>query len=112
MEFAGRRPEPATTAASSRFQAPVQPGNSSGPVLDAVGSVVGVAVAKLDAIKTAQSTGDIPQNVNFAVSAGTARAFLDAESVPYETTPSNQAMAPADVAAAARKFTVLVECWR
>ena len=77
-----------------------------------VGNVVGVVVAKLDAIKTAQSTGDIPQNVNFAVSAGTARAFLDAEGVPYETAPSNQAMAPADVAAAARKFTVLVECWR
>ena len=41
--------------------------------MDAVGSVVGVA------------TGAIPQNVNFAVNAGTVRAFLDAEQVPYET---------------------------
>ncbi len=30
-------------------------------------------------------TGDIPQNVNFAVSAWSARAFLDAYNVPYES---------------------------
>ena len=33
------------------------------------------------------------------------RAFLDAEGIPYET-------APVEVAAVARKFTVLVECWK
>ena len=95
-----------------QITAPVQPGNSGGPVLDAAGNVVGVVVAKLDAIRVARSTGDIPQNVNFAVSAGTARAFLDGEGVPYETAPSNDAMEPVEVAAAARKFTVLVECWK
>ena len=95
-----------------QITAPVQTGNSGGPVLDAAGNVVGVVVATLDAIRIARSTGDIPQNVNFAVSAGTARAFLDAEGVPYETAPSDPALAPAEVAAAARKFTVLVECWK
>ena len=95
-----------------QITAPVQPGNSGGPVLDAAGNVVGVVVSKLDAIQVARSTGNIPQNVNFAVSAGTARAFLDAEGVPYETAPSDPALAPAEVAAAARKFTVLVECWK
>ncbi len=56
--------------------------------------------------------GDIPQNVNFAVSEGTARAFLDAQDVPYETAPSTDNLKPADVAAKARKFTVAVECWK
>ena len=95
-----------------QITAPVQPGNSGGPVLDAAGNVVGVVVAKLDAIRIARSTRDIPQNVNFAISAGTTRTFLDAEGVPYETAPSDNAMDPADIAAAARKFTVLVECWK
>ena len=95
-----------------RITAPVQPGNGGGPMLDAAGNVVEVVVAKLDAIRIARSTGDIPQNVNFAISAGAARAFLDAEGVPYETAPSDNAMEPVEVAAAARKFTVLVECWK
>ena len=95
-----------------QITAPVQPGNSGGPVLDLAGNVVGVVVSKLNALKVARATGDIPQNVNFAVSAGTARAFLDAEGVAYATAPSDKARAPEDVAAAARKFTVLVECWK
>ena len=95
-----------------QITAPVQPGNSGGPVLDSAGNIVGVVVSKLNALKVARATGDIPQNVNFAVSAGTARAFLDAEGVAYATAPSDTARPPEDVAAAARKFTVLVECWK
>ncbi len=95
-----------------QITAPVQPGNSGGPVLDAAGNVAGVVVAKLNAIRIARATGDIPQNVNFAVSAGTARAFLDSEGVAYETAPSGTARAPEDVAAATKGFTVLVECWK
>ena len=95
-----------------QISAPVQQGNSGGPVLDAAGKVVGVVVWKLNALKIAETTGSIPQNVNFAVSAGTVRAFLDAEGVAYATAPSVEKRAPEDVAAAARKFTVLVECWK
>ena len=94
-----------------QITAPVQPGNSGGPVLDTGGNVVGVVVGKLDAMKVAKSTGDIPQNVNFAVSAGAVRAFLDDEGIPYETAPSDEAVEPVEVAATAMKYTVLVECW-
>ena len=94
-----------------QITAPVQPGNSGGPVLDTGGNVVGVVVGKLDAIKVAKSTGDIPQNVNFAVSAGAVRAFLDDEGIPYETAPSDKTLELVEVAATAREYTVLVECW-
>ena len=95
-----------------QITAPVQPGNSGGPVLDRSGNAVGVVRAKLNAVKVARVTGDIPQNVNFAVSAGTVRAFLDAHDVPYETTVSTDKVDTADVAAKARKFTVPIECWK
>ncbi len=49
-----------------QIAAPVQPGNSGGPVLDGAGNVVGVVVARLDALRLAQRTGRLPQNVNFA----------------------------------------------
>ncbi|WP_270938561.1 S1C family serine protease, partial [Falsiroseomonas oryzae] len=59
-----------------QISAPVQPGNSGGPLLDLAGNVVGVIVSKLNAQRIAQRTGDIPQNVNFAVKGTEALDFL------------------------------------
>jgi hypothetical protein len=95
-----------------QITAPVQPGNSGGPLLDMSGNVVGVVVAKLDALKVAEVTGDIPQNVNFAINASVARTFLDAQSVDYETAASEEALSVSRVAERARRSTVLVECLR
>ena len=43
------------------------------PLLDQAGNVVGVVTAKLNAVKMAKYTGDIPQNVNFALKASLVR---------------------------------------
>jgi hypothetical protein len=74
------------------------------------GSVVGVVVSKLDAMKIAEVIGDIPQNVNFAVSVGTLQSFLNANSVSYLLDDSNATKSPADIAAEASRYTVLLEC--
>jgi S1-C subfamily serine protease len=50
-----------------QISAPVQPGNSGGPVIDESGLIVGVVQSKLDVIRVAVATGDIAQNVNFAI---------------------------------------------
>ncbi len=71
-----------------QITAPVQPGNSGGPLLDMSGNVVGVVSAKLDALKLASVTGDVPENVNFAVKYLIVRNFLDTHAVRYETSPS------------------------
>ncbi|MGQ0664206.1 MAG: trypsin-like peptidase domain-containing protein, partial [Pseudomonadota bacterium] len=94
-----------------QITAPVQPGNSGGALLDGAGNVIGVVVGKLDAIRVARATGDIPQNVNFAIKASLARSFLDANGIDYDTQSSGTELKPAEVGERARKFTVLVECW-
>lgn len=95
-----------------QITSPVQPGNSGGPVLDSAGNLMGVVVSKLDAIKAAKITGDIAQNVNFAINANVLRSFLDANSVEYETASSDKPIASTATAAKAKGFTVLVECWK
>lgn len=99
---------------TTQFQitAPVQPGNSGGPVLDSAGRVVGVVVGKLDAIRTARLTGDIPQNVNFAVGLNALRAFLDANGVDYQTSIVDRPVPTTTTAQQARDYTVRVECWK
>lgn len=50
-----------------QISVPLQGGNSGGPLLNMSGEVVGVATAKMSAIKVFKWTGDLPQNVNYAV---------------------------------------------
>jgi uncharacterized protein len=99
----------------SRFlqiSAPVQPGNSGGPLLDKSGNVVGIVVAKLDALKIVSATGDIPQNVNFAIKASAAAAFLDAQSIPHAEGAVGPALSTPEIAERARKLTMHVVCIR
>jgi hypothetical protein len=93
-----------------QISTPVQPGNSGGPLLDLSGDVVGIVVSKLDAIKMAKATGDIPQNVNFAIKADIARLFLEAQGVSLQPAQTGPPRKQEDVAATGREFTVLVEC--
>ena len=90
---------------------PVQAGNSGGPLLDGTGNLVGGVSAKLDAVTGAGASGDLPQNVNFAVKAAQVATFLDANRVAYKAgVPGGKAMDPADIADAARAMSGFVVC--
>lgn len=93
-----------------QISAPVQPGNSGGPLFDSSGHVIGVVVAKLDALKVARATGDFSQNVNFAVHWAEVRAFLEEQGVPYRKEASQRETSTRNIAASAAKITVAIDC--
>lgn len=94
-----------------QITAPIQPGNSGGPLLDMAGNVTGVVNSKLDEMKMASISGDIPQNVNFAIKGNVATNFLDAHSIPYEVAANAADLdSLASVADKARPFTALIVC--
>lgn len=95
-----------------QMSAPIQPGNSGGPLLDRAGRVVGVVQSTLDARRVASATGGLPQNVNFAIATPALRRGLDEAKVTYTAAPSDEvpARAPPDVADEASQYTVQVNC--
>ena len=94
-----------------QISAPVQPGNSGGPVLDMGGEVIGVVTYKLNAVETMKvAGGDIPQNVNFALKASVLRLFLDSHSIPYTVSEHHVSLTAAEVGDLSEQFTGIVVC--
>lgn len=90
---------------TSQFQitAPVNSGNSGGPVLDSSGNIVGIVVSKIN-------KKDV-QGVGFAIKSSTARDFLDINNVDYEVAKSKSKLSNVDIVDKAKDFTVLIKCW-
>jgi S1-C subfamily serine protease len=100
----------ANDASQLQISAPVQPGNSGGPLIDKSGALLGVVVSKLNALRAAAITGDVPQNINFAIKPEVLRLFLESENLPLVNTDAGTRLDTEVIAAKARGFTAKVEC--
>ena len=59
-----------------QISVPIQGGNSGGPLINENGDVIGVVVATVNAQKFLSITGNIPQNVNYAIKSKVLLEFL------------------------------------
>lgn len=90
--------------------APVQPGNSGGPVLDASGNSIGTVVAKLDAMTTLEVAGSLPENVNFAIQGNMMATLMSSANIEPSYSLENVEKSSADVASLAESFVVQIIC--
>jgi S1-C subfamily serine protease len=97
----------------SRFfqtSAPIQSGNSGGPILDDSGALVGVATSKLNAIRVARVTGDIPQNVNFGIKSAVVFNFLDSLNINYKKSKQTVILNKQDIVKKTKDAVVSILC--
>jgi len=89
---------------------PVQPGNSGGPLFDVNGNLVGIVVSKLNELEVAKETGNLPQNVNYALKSAYIRPLLEENGVEISE-PFKTAAKLEDVVAKALHSVALVLCY-
>jgi len=70
--------------ANFRFTAPVQPGNSGGPIVDGNGRVVGITRAVLDS-EFAKGLKFLPQNINFGIQSSLLASMMKSKLIPITT---------------------------
>ena len=93
-----------------QFTAPIQPGNSGGPIVDSQGRLIGVTVAKLADLETLRQSGQLPQNVNFGIKSEVALGFLALNGVEVSSSPDATVLPATDIARIGRSYAFQVFC--
>jgi S1-C subfamily serine protease len=88
---------------SLQFSAPIQPGNSGGPLVNDRNEVVAVAAAIL--------TGDDVSNVGFAIKGAQAQRFLAKNRVDFNTGNSGLKISVPEIAERAEQTVFLIICY-
>ena len=97
----------------TQFQmtAPVQPGNSGGPVLDRNGNVIGVVVATANQDFFREQRGTDTQNINFAIHGEITKRFIEDNNVPYKiASDETDSLLLSEVASRAQEYTGIILC--
>jgi len=97
----------------SKFQidAPIQSGNSGGPVLDNKGLLIGVAVAKADTEYFIEQYGVIPDDMNFAVKTSILKTMMDAHNIFQKNIKLMEVTNGSDVFKIANPSTLYLTCY-
>lgn len=94
-----------------QFSAPIQPGSSGGPVVSDGGELLGVTVSTLN-VASLVSQGLLPQNVNFALDAKHAAAFMKRENIAFTEVPARTGGTMQQANDAALAAVVQLSCYQ
>lgn len=93
--------------------APIQPGNSGGPVFSEKGTVVAVVVSTYTHKEIMEELGGyIPQNINFAIKGEKVIEFIKKSNSNYESINGTKNYKPKEIIKIGNLTTKMVECWK
>jgi serine protease Do len=93
-----------------QISAPIQPGDAGGPVVNSRGAIVGVVGGKLNAKKVAELTGDIPQNINFAIRGQITQLFLFQNGITPLKSKQEDDLNSEEIATLLSQYTYRLDC--
>lgn len=93
-----------------QFTAPIQPGNSGGPIVDSQARLLGITVAKLADLEMLKKSGQLPQNVNFGIKSEVAMGFLALNGIEVNAMPDAEVLPATEIAKSGRGFAFQVFC--
>lgn len=93
-----------------QITAPIQPGNSGGPMADRTGSVIGVTTRGYDSTATFASRGVSIQNAGFAIKDTVVQTFLGTHEVPITLEERTLPLTNSEIASQMKELAVFVEC--
>lgn len=73
-----------------QISVPIQSGNSGGPLVTREGNVIGIVVSKLSASAMLKQTGDVTQNVNYAIKSNYLLELLSSERLDSHLVQTNK----------------------
>lgn len=91
-----------------QMDVPVQPGNSGGPLFNTRGEVIGIVVMRADDMTVLETSGSLPQNMNFAVKADYARPLVNTLKSPITPAGAEQDLSFTELAQRYEDSVVLV----
>ena len=100
--------------ARKQFQmsAPIQPGNSGGPIYNTKGDIVGISISRLSKISTLTKSGSIPENINFGIKSSEVTKFLASANLARRPSNAKKTLGSKGIAKLAKEQTVIVLCYQ
>ncbi len=93
------------------IQADVRPGNSGGPALDEMGSVIGVVFAAVDTPAIFKNTGRVVRDIGIAIPNSLSLGFLERHGITPVLAKQSTSKHPTQPDQA-NQFVARIECWR